>query len=612
MRGLIPLCVLLVLACLPAAAQDSGETAEVEVAPAPPRRLTAPKLDLRFGGRIQSDIRFRVQEKCMCTWYDPYKLPLGVSRNENIAKFTLDASVSRFRGMLDVDLVFTGVPEQPEGLDALSRYETIQPFRIEAHSAYIHARDIVARGLDLRIGQQKVQWGVADQFNPTNNLNADDLEDPLLFGEQQGNLMVKLDYTPHPLWTFSGVVVPIFKPALLPPSAGLGLAAVDRLPFTDPDFRNLIHTQNQMSRELLGYPVVVDAAIPELPETSFGNMQFAFRIGGTLGQQDLAISYYRGFDDFPQPTMNVNNMTAAPSCEDDPEPPATRDGEPGEDEECIDGLMATETTLGYPKIQVLGFNWAGEIPGVGIGYRLELGVYFPERQTLSIWSPELPALAEMFGVSPGEYDYDLDGVPGGEPPEVVSGRAFAKWSLGLDYTFGKHVYLNTQWVHGLVDEFGAGDWMYSEGRAVRSASVVGLDQMDDNDLPTLLNCFNDGNGERCAAEITRPRLADYLVLGIDIRFARNRALLRLFTLWDLSGYTQTSWDDDAGETVDEHFHLFTPEGFSAVIFPEFQYNFGHGFELHVGALVQLGKNYTKFGDPAAGGSQVFVRARYSF
>jgi hypothetical protein len=49
-----------------------------------------------------------------------------------------------------------------------------------------------------------------------------------------------------------------------------------------------------------------------------------------------------------------------------------------------------------------------------------------------------------------------------------------------------------------------------------------------------------------------------------------------------------------------------------VIFPEFTYNFGHGFELSAGALVKLGKTQTKFGDPAAGGSEIWTRARFSY
>jgi hypothetical protein len=44
---------------------------------------------------------------------------------------------------------------------------------------------------------------------------------------------------------------------------------------------------------------------------------------------------------------------------------------------------------------------------------------------------------------------------------------------------------------------------------------------------------------------------------------------------------------------------------------ELQYNFGGGFEMHVGALLQFGESYTRFADPAAGGHQFLMRARYS-
>jgi hypothetical protein len=61
------------------------------------------------------------------------------------------------------------------------------------------------------------------------------------------------------------------------------------------------------------------------------------------------------------------------------------------------------------------------------------------------------------------------------------------------------------------------------------------------------------------------------------------------------------------------FHsLFSSEGFSASIYPELDYNFGNGLELGAGALLLLGGSWTKFGDPAAGGSLVFTRARFSF
>jgi len=573
--------------------------------PEPVREVARLKFDI--GGHVQSDTRFRVQEKAIGPWYDRRVLPVGFVRNENIFKFRGKASIAKFRAVVDMDFVLTGFPEEMEGLSDLSSYPQMQPFHLELHSAYVQANDFILRGLDLRVGQQLVQWGVGDQFNPTNNLNANDLEDPLLFGQQQGNLMVKLDYTIKDTWTFSGVLVPLFKGALLPASGELGLAATDRLPYVDDGLRYAIHSQNNLALQT-GYGTTVASVVPELPEPSIDNVQFAFRVGGELGMQDIAVSYYRGFSDFPAAYLTTNTLVDDPMCENDPAPPAVREDEPGEDEECINGRIEANNTLRYPRVHVIGFNMAGEIPVVGLGYRFELGVYLPEGQSATIYDPVMPPFR-----SGDEYDYDRDGEPGGPNPETVSPKAFAKWTLGLDYSLGPHIMLNAQWVHGMVDEFGYGDFIRPGGWAVRAGSV----EYDEEVPGALLTCSEltaetNGAGAQCAREIVRPKIGDYLVFGIDVNFARQRGLFRLFTLWDLNGYTLQYWDVESGERVSERWTPFTKEGFSAVIYPEFRYKFGHGFEAHVGAVLNLGRDYTKFGDPAAGGSLVFTRAKFSF
>ncbi|HCP45825.1 MAG TPA: hypothetical protein DIU15_07275 [Deltaproteobacteria bacterium] len=573
----------------------------------PPIQRSGPQLDVAMGGRLQSDLRFRIQEKSVGAWYNPLVLPVGISRAETLVKAKATASFGKFRGVTDIDFVLLHEPNSPEGLEALSSRQAINPYRFEAHALYVQASDLIVPGLDLRIGQQLVLWGVGDQFNPTNNLNADDLEDPLLFGEQQANLMLRLDYSPWPLWTFSGVLVPLFKPAMLPGSSSLGLAAIDRLPFTDPNFRYKVHAESALSEELLSLPTVVSSVTPELPPAHPENMQFMVRVAGAVGMQDLALSYYRGRSDFPQPHMNASTLDSTPACEFDPPVPHLRTEDVGEDEECIDGLIRTDTYLAYPQMHVVGFNAAGEIPFIGLGYRLELGVFIPDQQTLTIIKPEIP----MDPTPPGEYDYDGDGEPGGPRPEVLPSTPFAKWTLGLDYSFGPNVMINVQWVHGLVDEFGAGDffggeWVVREGGT--NAELIAAEE----GAPNLLDCAVGGDEQRCAVEVLRPRIADYLVVGADFRFLRQAALVRLFTLFDLGGYRMTTWDESTQQRTTTFHHPFTPEGFSAVVYPEFQYNFGGGFELHVGALLQFGKDYSKFGDPAAGGHQVYARARYSF
>lgn len=217
-------------------------------------------------------------------------------------------------------------------------------------------------------------------------------------------------------------------------------------------------------------------------------------------------------------------------------------------------------------MQVFGLNASGEFNPFkrlsdsihGIGYRLEVAYIVPQRTTLQLTQSALPALSQM----PGEYDYQGTGHPGGNPPAVVESTPFLKWTLGLDYTFGSHVYVNAQWVHGLVDEFGAGDWMHP-GWSVRQSNV------NTGSLQTGALCVNPKppNGAQCATETMLPRLGDYLVLGADFKFLEDALLFRLFTIWDMSGVTTSQYDMAQGKQVPTFHSMFTKEGFSASIYP---------------------------------------------
>ena len=146
---------------------------------------TAAEPEIDFSGRFQTDLRFRVTEINNSPWYSPTPYQPEVVRNQNIFKGRVEAKSGKFSGVAELDFVMIGTPDLVTGLDALSSRRTLDPFRIEAHAMYIEARDLFVKGLDFRIGQQLVQWGVGDQFNPTNTLNANDVEDPLLFGSSK-------------------------------------------------------------------------------------------------------------------------------------------------------------------------------------------------------------------------------------------------------------------------------------------------------------------------------------------------------------------------------------------------------------------------------------------
>jgi hypothetical protein len=403
--------------------------------------------------------------------------------------------------------------------------------------------------------------------------------------------MVRMDYTP--IWNlmFTGLFVPVFKPALLPDTGYLAQSP-DKYPFINDELRWNLGAEQATAAELFGYPTIVRNVAIELPEFSAKNMQFFFRVGGSFGGQDIALSYYNGRSDVPQPISNVTSQVQAPVCN------------PINGNDCVDGVLASDVVLAYPKMQVLGLNMTGEMNPFGkihksiksIGYRLELGVFFPEETRLRV---EQDNVQFLFVTKDGEYEY-----PDGDN-RVTDNRPFAKWVLGLDYQFNRFIYMNTQWVHGFVDEFGAGDWM-QPGVATRASDVSAATDCD-FDLAAFA-----GTGEKCAGEWNKPRLGDYLVWGTDFKALQGSFTFRLFTIWDLIGVYRSTWDETAGARTTKHYGMFTKEGFSAVIYPAVMYNFGNGLELHGGALVQLGQKWSKFGAPEAGGHQIWLRARYSY
>ena len=149
--------------------------------------------------------------------------PGTIGRNENRLEFRLTYTPNKHIQIVgDIEPVFMGVSQARE-LDDLASMSMMNRFHVESRAAFVAVNDIV-KGLDVKVGRQIVVWGTADKFSPTNNINPDDLEDRPLFTEPIANQMVVVDYAPlrDRLW-FQGIYIPLFFPALLPPSAAAGL-----------------------------------------------------------------------------------------------------------------------------------------------------------------------------------------------------------------------------------------------------------------------------------------------------------------------------------------------------------------------------------------------------
>lgn len=353
------------------------------------------------------------------------------SRNENRLEFTLRYTPNEHIQLVgNVEPVFLGVA-QAQYLDDLATRQMLTPFHVESDAAYVAVYDLLPK-LDLKVGRQIVQWGTADRFNPTNNINPDDLEDRPLFTEPIANQMVVVDFAPldDKLW-FQGVYVPLFYPALLPPSAAAGLEDPQSpVPFArESDVAKIEELQRTLDITQSLVPTVVGAV--RMPKRRFSDGQSALKLGTSLGGVDASISYYNGRHDIPMPLRVESTTKEMPTG-------------PIDEAECC---YRSDVTLNYPRMQVLGLDFATQLPFLNdLGLWGEGALFFPNAQDLYI-----------------EFPIPVDVTPDDDvlnPVEQLTGpaiddRPYIKATAGFDYTFGKHVYVQAQYLRGFIDEFGA-------------------------------------------------------------------------------------------------------------------------------------------------------------
>lgn len=160
--------------------------------------------------------------------------------------------------------------------------------------------------------------------------------------------------------TITGIWIPFFEPALF--SRGGTVSSFGRLP-----------------------------GRVEEPVKSLKNGMFGLKFSGAAFNIDYSMSYFKGFDAVPMPVR-------------------------------IDPLVGM--VMGFPEIQVLGFDLAGEFRSVG--FWGEMALFFPEEIKIGL-------------------------------TVFLSDQPYLKYTIGLDYTFKNRVYLEAQYVHGFLTERGRGN-----------------------------------------------------------------------------------------------------------------------------------------------------------
>ncbi len=530
-------------------------------------------LDLKFSGLISSDIRYRLYgEPIPIAYPSQAQLPShGFSRNDNDIKAKLTLSLSdKVKAVADTDLYLYGFSDLHD-LDSTTLRPNIDPYRIEVNAAYLDIYKVLP-GLDLRVGRQVVVWGAADQFNPTANINTLDFSDALLFGKALANNMVRADYNPKGDWVLTAVWVPVFRPAELPRTAPVALQQLDRpAPVQEGNPRDFFYNE-QINPALA--PTTVNV-VTQVPDVSIQNSQLALRLAGRVLGQDVSLSYYHGRFGIPMPAQTVFH--------------ADRTADVG---------------VVWPKEDVIGGDIAGTIERLaGLGYWIEGTVTFPEEITYALYQDRPDGKRNEFRFDPyndmnvlfgnvvdmmGHYVSPMGQVQdsSGVRPTVVPTTPFLKLTAGADMTLGRHVYVNAQYVHGFVDEFGAGVAMHPLQNPANNCALPG-------------NQVNGKGRPGCENPRIDQRLGDYIVAGMDLKLADDVVLVRLFGVVKLP-------------SLDDTWHLESSWKPTGVLFPQLAWTVTDGTELSVGAFLFLGDRTTKFGDPAAGASEAFLRGKFTY
>ncbi len=343
---------------------------------------------LDWSGYLSTDHRLLIQKDYKFS-FEEYRLSLCPEQTiaENL-KFHSEIWIRSF-----------GFPYITNLSDLYSK-EIITPFNLDIREAYIDILKFPLKNFDIRIGRQRIAWGTADKINPTDNLNPLDLEDIWDFGRRLSSNGIKIDgYLKD--FNLSYIFIPRFTPAVLP----------------EGDWFNSKNSQINLPIGITPLNITNSIAMPDY---TIKNSLNGARLKKNLFGFDLSLSYANTRDGIPI----LTNTTIVPAG--------------------MSGEVNIYNTLSFPKMQILGFDFAGGIKDIGIW--AECAIFFPESLNYRI---------DMSQLGMGVID-----------SLILDKKPYAKYVIGADYTFKNGIYINLQYAHG---------FFYERGEEIEDYLLAGLE-----------------------------------------------------------------------------------------------------------------------------------------
>ncbi|MBI2605884.1 MAG: hypothetical protein HYW49_07365 [Deltaproteobacteria bacterium] len=167
--------------------------------------------------------------------------------------------------------------------------------------------DRVSTVWDLRVGNQLISWGAADQINPTDQWNPRDLYDPLnAYKLPMPTAKLNVHPPEYADFTLEVLATPFFRASRLP----IDLPESGTKDLSKDDSRWLLPMPTRVSTAAFSAPLEYKITEPTFPSTWQAGARFqALRLGGW----DFSASYFNGVEKIPRMTFTKAGNAANPA-----------------------------------------------------------------------------------------------------------------------------------------------------------------------------------------------------------------------------------------------------------------------------------------------------------
>lgn len=262
-------------------------------------------------------------------------------RNSNFLGFGLVAKLGDvITGKANVEVRNLNFSQATTSFD-LENYNKNFPVSLRLNEAFIEFHGLLEI-IDLTIGQQRIAWGATTVFNPTDNLNPFNLENPLDFQQRLPVPAIKAAFALGEHATLTLVNIPMYTPAILPISLFREVTTIDISTLVPKGFKLGQITSNEILQQ---------------PEFRVENMQAAARLAVEIDPVNFSLSYFYGrlFVPVPKRIPIIN-----PGIDF-----ATKTVRP----------LAQDVTLVFPRVHTIGADFSSSLFGVDV--RAEVAVFIP-------------------------------------------------------------------------------------------------------------------------------------------------------------------------------------------------------------------------------------------